>query len=91
MAGIPFDTRATVRRLRASGIEERQAEAIAAAIKDGVTGGIATGPDMAATRADIARLLAEIRTDLKWIKLIALAVLAVLVLQRLAELAAAMH
>lgn len=91
MAGIPFDTKATVRLLRNSGIEECQAEAIATAIRDGVTSGFATGPDIAAAKADVAGSLAEIRTDLKWIKLIALAVLVVLVLQRLAELSAALH
>ena len=91
MTDARFDTMATVRLLRASGIEERQAEAIAVAIRDGVASGFAIGPDIAAAKADVARLLAEIRTDLKWIKLIALAVLVVLVLRRLAELAAAMH
>ncbi|MYE12230.1 MAG: hypothetical protein F4X99_11360 [Gammaproteobacteria bacterium] len=91
MTDTPFDTMATVRLLRASGIEERQAEAIAAAIRDCVTGGFATGPDIAAAKADVARRLVEIWTDPKWIKLIALAVPAILLLQRLAELAAAMH
>ena len=79
MAGNPFDTMATVRLLRNSGIEERQAEAIAAAIRDGVTGGVAT-------KADLARLETELKTELKWIKLIGGAILAVLVLPWLAEL-----
>ena len=96
MAGIPFDTRATVRRLRASGIEERQAEAIAAAIKDGVTGGVATKADIGAIKADIGKLEARLdslearlEAEFKWIKLIGGAVLAVLVLPWLAELISA--
>ncbi|MCY4168280.1 MAG: hypothetical protein OXE82_08375, partial [Rhodobacter sp.] len=92
---MPFDTMATARLLRESGTEERQAAAITTAIKDGVTGGVATKADIAATKADIAEVkadIAEVRTDLRWMKLIggaALAVgavLAVLVLPRLAEL-----
>ncbi|MDE0694922.1 MAG: hypothetical protein OXH76_03705 [Boseongicola sp.] len=62
---MSFDTMATVRLLRNSGIEERQAEAIANAIRGGVTGGLATGPEIVATKADIAGLLAKTRTDLK--------------------------
>lgn len=89
MADIPFDTMATVRNLRASGIEERQAEAITTAIKDGVTGGVATKADIGAVKADLARLDSELKTELKWIKLIGGAILAVLVLPWLAELIAA--
>ena len=88
MNGMPFDTMATVRLLRESGIEERQAVAITTAIRNGVTGAVATGTDIAATKVEIRKLLAKIKTDLKWIKLISGAVLAVLVLQRLAELVA---
>ena len=79
---MPFDTMATVRLLRESGIDERQAAAITTAIKDGVTGGVATKADIHEVKADIA----ELKTDLKWMKLIGAAVLAVLVLPWLAEL-----
>ncbi len=82
MTDVPFDTMATARLLRESGIEERQAAAITTAIKDGVTGGVAT-------KADIARLESELRSELRWMKLIGGAVLAVLVLPWLAELVAA--
>ena len=82
MTNIPFDTMATARLLRESGIEERQAVAITTAIKDGVTGGVATKADIHEVKADIAGL----KTDLKWMKLIGGAILAVLVLPWLAEL-----
>lgn len=62
---MPFDTMATVRLLRESGIEERQAAAITIAIRNAVTGGLATRGDVAAMRDDVAKLLAEIKTDLK--------------------------
>ncbi|MDE0694920.1 MAG: hypothetical protein OXH76_03695 [Boseongicola sp.] len=78
MADMPFDTMTVLRRLEAKGFSSEQAEAITAAIKDGVTGGVAT-------KADIARL----ETELKWIKLIGGAILAVLVLPWLAELISA--
>ncbi|MYG26988.1 MAG: hypothetical protein F4213_13355 [Boseongicola sp. SB0677_bin_26] len=89
MANTPFNTMATVRLLRASGIEERQAEAITTAIKDGVTGGVATKADIGAIKADIVEIRTDItvlRNEFKWIKLIGGAILAVLVLPWLAEL-----
>lgn len=89
MTDIPFDTMATARLLRESGIEERQAAAITTAIKDGVTGGVATKADIAMLKTDLARLEAKVETELKWIKLIGGAILAVLVLPWLAELISA--
>jgi len=80
MTDVPFDTMATARLLRESGLEERQAAAITTAIRDGVTGGVATRADIAGVKADVA----EIRTDLRWMKLIGGAILAVLVLPWLA-------
>ncbi len=78
MTDVPFDTMAAVRRLEAGGFSSEQAEAITQTVRDGVTGGVAT-------KADIARL----ESELKWIKLIGAAVLAVLVLPWLAELVSA--
>ncbi len=75
MTEIPFDTMAAVRRLRETGLDEQQAEAIIATVRDGVTGGVAT-------KADVARL----ETELKWIKSIGGAILAVLILPWLARL-----
>lgn len=86
MADIPFDTMATAQRLRDSGIEERQAEAITNAIKDGVTGGVATKADLARVEAALKTDIAGLESELKWIKLIGATVLAVLVLPWLAEL-----
>ena len=75
MSEIYFDTMAAVRRLRDTGLDEKQAEAITATVREGITGGVAT-------RADIARL----ETELKWIKLIGGAILAVLIFPWLAEI-----
>ena len=88
MTGIPFDTMATARLLRDGGIEERQAAAITTAVKDGVTGGVATRTDLerveSALRTGIIRQEAELKAEFRWMKLIAAAVLAVLVLPWLA-------
>ena len=78
MADMPFDSMTVLRRLESKGFTSEQAEAITSAIKDGVTGGVAT-------KSDIARL----ETELKWIKLIGGAILAVLVLPWLAQLISA--
>ena len=79
MADIPFDTLAVTRQLEAKGFDSAQAEAITEAVRAGVTGGVAT-------KADLALLRTEMRTELKWIKLIGAAILAVLILPWLAEL-----
>ncbi len=64
MADAAFDTLATARLLRESGIEERQAAAITTAIKDGVTGGVATRADLAELRGEMRSDLAELRGDM---------------------------
>ena len=82
MSDVPFDTMATMRRLKSGGFEEPQAEAITSAIRDGVTGGVAT-------KADLMRLeikLARVETK---IALIGGAILAVLILPWLAKLVSA--
>ena len=60
----PFDTMATMRLLRESGLTECQTTAI----KDGVTGGVAT-------KADIA----ELRTGLRWVPGIGAGIFAILI------------
>ncbi len=85
MTDVPFDTMAALRRLEAGGFSSEQAEAITQTVRDGVTGGVATKADIADVRTDIA----ELRVELKWIKLIWAAVLAVLVLPWLAEVISA--
>ena len=79
MSEMPFDTMAAVRRLRETGLDEKQAEAITATVRDGVTGGVAT-------KADVEKLEIELKAELKWIKLIGGAILAVLILPWLAKL-----
>ena len=79
MTDIFFDTMAAVRRLRETGLDEKQAEAITATVRDGVTGGVAT-------KADLAKLEIELKAELKWLKLIGGAILAVLILPWLAKL-----
>ena len=64
MADAAFDTLATARLLRESGIEERQAAAITTAIKDGVTGGVATKADLAELRGEMKRDMAGMETRL---------------------------
>ena len=78
MSDIFFDTMAAVRRLRETGLDEKQAEAITATVRDGVTGGVAT-------KADVEKLEIELKAELKWIKLIGGAILAVLILPWLAK------
>ena len=80
MTDVPFDTMATARLLRESGIGERQAAAVTTAVRDGVTGGVATKADIAEVRADVARLESGLRTDLGWMKLTGGAIPAVPVL-----------
>ena len=93
MADIPFDTLAVTRRLEAKGFDAGQTEAITEAVRAGVTGGVATKADLTALRAElkgeINELRAEFRTELKWIKLIGVAILAVLILPWLVELLSA--
>ena len=63
MADVAFDTLATARLLQDSGLGDRQAAAITTAIKDGVTGGVATKADLTALRSDIATTEARILQD----------------------------
>jgi len=97
MAELLFDTMAAVRRLRDTGMEERQAEAVTETVRDGLTGGVATKPDMSELKAEfkdgMAEMKVELRSDrarqerdLMWIKGIGGAILAFLILPRLAEL-----
>ena len=85
MANAAFDTLATARLLRESGIEERQAAAITTAIKDGVTGGVATKADLAemesrieARFAQVDARFARIENDLLWVKRIGGVIVALL-------------
>ena len=57
MADTSSNTKANIRILQESGIEDRQAEAIAEVVRAGLTGSVASTAD-----------LAEIRNDVLWIK-----------------------
>ncbi|MCY4590756.1 MAG: hypothetical protein OXE86_09410 [Alphaproteobacteria bacterium] len=89
MADIPFDTLAVTRHLEARGFDSGQAEAITEAVRAGVTGGVATKANVIELRNELKNEIAELRNELKWIKLIGAAILAVLVLPWLAKLISA--
>jgi len=63
-----FDTMVAVRRLRDTGFDASQAEAITATVRDGVTGGVATKSDLlrveTALRADMSGLETALRADM---------------------------
>ncbi|MDE0330246.1 MAG: hypothetical protein OXL41_00100 [Nitrospinae bacterium] len=59
-----FDTLATARALKEAGLEERQAEAIAEAIREG-QGDLATKTDIEALKSDIEKLRFESKADLE--------------------------
>ena len=70
-----FDTLAMTRRLRAGGLDSDQADAIAEAVRTGVTGGVATKADIAKVKADID----ELRTGLHWVKAIGAGIVGILI------------
>ena len=68
-----FDTLSYARRLKDAGVDEKQAEAHAEAVRDAITQGVATKADIArledkmATRTDVAKLetrIAELKVTL---------------------------
>ena len=64
MPATSFDTLKAIRSLEAAGIERRQAEAHAEALRDAATAdhdGLATKADTAALKVDIAALRSEMR------------------------------
>ena len=82
MTDAAFDTLAMTRRLRAGGFDPDQADAIAEAVRTGVTGGVATNADIAEVKIDIAAAkadIAELRTDLRWVKAIGAGIVGILI------------
>ncbi len=65
---VGFDTLTYVRRLKAAGVDEAQAEAHAEAVRDAVTEGVATKADLdkglGAAKVDLAEGLGALRADL---------------------------
>lgn len=104
MAQAAFNTLTEVQRLRDSGIDHAQAEAITLAIHAGVTGGVATKADVELVKGDVElvqqelqtakaelegkidALGAELRSELKWIKIIGGTIVGLLILPWLAGL-----
>ena len=75
MADVPFDTLAVTRQLKARGFDADQAEAITDAVRTGVTGGVATKADISELRAGVA----EVRTELRWVKVIGTGIIGLLI------------
>ena len=68
MPAASFDTLKAIRSLEAAGIERRQAEAHAEALRDAATADrtdLATKADVAAVKADVAAVRADVAT-LRW-------------------------
>ena len=73
MSVAAFDTLSAARKLEAAGVERRQAEAHAEALREAVGAGrdsLATKADLAdfATKADLARVRDELRTELAGVR-----------------------
>ena len=72
-AAVTFDTLTAAQKLRTSGLEERQAEAIVATISKAMSETVATKADLelqgAATRADIHTQRSEFKADMNLFKL----------------------
>ena len=60
MPSATFDTHEAVKALSEAGLDERQAEAITATVRDAVTQGAAASADIADVRADLAALEARL-------------------------------
>ena len=68
MATTAFDTLAVTRQLKAKGFNSDQAEAITDAVRASVTDGTATKADIAELRTGTTAAIAELRTDMRWVK-----------------------
>ena len=68
MAQAAFDTIAEVQRLRDSGLEQAQAEAITRAIHAGVTGGVATKADLDLVRTELHGEIQLVRQEVQTVK-----------------------
>ena len=55
MAVAAFDTYAAAKTLREAGFDDRRAKAAAAVVRDAITGGVATGADLAELKADLLK------------------------------------
>ena len=89
MAHAAFDTLSAAQRLEKEfGFPPKQAEGAAKLVHEHLVGTVATKDDIAAVKGELKAEIAAVKSDLKWIKGIGAAILAVLVLPWLTELAA---
>ncbi len=65
MVEMAFDTMAAVRRLRETGLDAGQAEAITATVCDGVTGGVATKSDLSRVESELKSDILAVKSELK--------------------------
>jgi hypothetical protein len=65
MATLTFDKLAYVDRLKAAGVGEREARALAEGLDQALREEVATKTDLAAVRTDLAAEIAAVRTELK--------------------------
>lgn len=68
MATLTFDKLAYVDRLKAAGMGEREARALADGLDQALREEVATRTDLAAVRTDLAADIAAVRTDLAAVK-----------------------
>lgn len=68
MATLTFDKLAYVDRLKAAGMGEREARALADGLDQALREEVATRADLAAVRTDLAADIAAVRTDLAAVK-----------------------
>ncbi len=59
-----FDTLAAARELEDAGMDAKQAAAVTHTIRGAISEGVVTPDDLAAVRAELAELKAELRSDL---------------------------
>lgn len=74
MATITMNTHKAIKALRASGIDEKQAEKIVEVIAEFQNVGIVTKEDLNVATESIKSDMTSIKTDLDWIKKLILAV-----------------
>ena len=68
MASLTFDKLAYVDRLKAAGMGEREARALADGLDQALREEVATKTDLAAVKTDLAADIAAVRTDLAAVK-----------------------
>lgn len=85
MTDTPFDTLAMSRDLETAGFSAQQAQAVAEAVRTGVTGGVATKADQNEIKAKLEKLEAKIDIEMKWMKAIGAALFALLAFPLLRE------